>query len=347
MASAASRLPLLAVKNLRVVFDTDEGTVKAIDGLDFSLPQGRTLGVVGESGCGKSVAARTILRIEDPNCRIAEGSITFRQRGAALELLSLPQNSRELRSMRGAGIALIFQEPMTSFSPVHTIGNQISEPLLLHSRISKAAAWERAVQQLSDVGIAHPEAVMDLYPWQISGGQRQRAMIAMALICGPSVLIADEPTTALDVTTQAQVLELLRTEQEVRSMGMILIAHDLGVVAEAADEVIIMYLGKVVEQGPVDAILNDPLHPYTQCLIRSMPSVRTKARSRIPVLAGSVPHPLKRPSGCPFHPRCPVAIAGECDRNAPLPSVLQDQRIVSCHRYPPDSGHEPLSATGA
>jgi peptide/nickel transport system ATP-binding protein len=220
---------------------------------------------------------------------------------------------------------------MTSFSPVHTIGSQIVETIRLHSGVSRAEARQRAIRQLAQVSTPHPEAILDQYAWQLSGGLRQRAMIAMALVCGPSVLIADEPTTALDVTTQAQVLALLRQLRQERGMALMLITHDLGVIAETADVVVVMYLGVVVEQGPVDVIFHDPHHPYTKALLHSMPSVTARPRTRLATLRGSIPHPLNRPAGCPFHPRCPSAIAGVCDRSAPERRTVGPRHTVSCH----------------
>jgi peptide/nickel transport system ATP-binding protein len=245
--------------------------------------------------------------------------------------MQLKPNGRQMRAIRGREIALVFQEPMTSFSPVHTIGSQIIEMIRLHKAVSRAEARARAIDGLRQVRTPHPEHILDQYAWQLSGGLRQRAMIAMALACDPAVLIADEPTTALDVTTQAQVLELLRGLLEERHMALMLITHDLGVIAQTADYVLVMYLGTIVEQGPVEEVFREPRHPYTRALLNSMPNVLGKPRTRIATLRGSVPHPLNRPSGCTFHPRCPSAIPGMCQAVAPLPRVVGPGHGMSCH----------------
>jgi peptide/nickel transport system ATP-binding protein len=325
--------PLLSVEDLQVHFDDVEGTVRAVDGASFQVAPGRTLGIVGESGCGKSVTARAILRIEDRRSRIVGGRILLRTPAGVRDLVQLQPNCRAMRQIRGQQIGLVFQEPMTSFSPVHTIGSQITEALQAHSSIDRAEAERRAVEQLKAVGAPHPQLIMSQYAWQLSGGLRQRAMIAMALMCDPALLIADEPTTALDVTTQAQVLELLRTLQRQRQMGLILITHDLGVIAETADDVVIMYLGRVVERGPVAAIFRDPQHPYTQALLRSMPNVTAQPRTRLSTVRGAVPHPLRRPQGCPFHTRCPSAMPGVCDRIEPPAIAVSSDHVVSCHLH--------------
>jgi peptide/nickel transport system ATP-binding protein len=260
--------------------------------------------------------------------------VLLRRKDGVHDLMQWEPNSRHMRQIRGREIALVFQEPMVSFSPVHTVGNQIIETIRLHATLSKADAREKAIEQLKLVSTPHPEHILDQFAWQLSGGLRQRAMIAMALACGPAVLIADEPSTALDVTTQAQVLELLRELQRERAMGLMLITHDLGVVAETADEVIVMYLGVVVEEGSVDAIFHEPQHPYTRALLSSMPDVAAKPRTRLTTLQGSVPHPLNRPAGCPFHPRCAQAIPGLCDRVTPARTAVGTRHSVACHLYP-------------
>jgi peptide/nickel transport system ATP-binding protein len=328
--------PLLSVRNLKTYFMQDEGTVRAVDGVSFDMKPGVTLGVVGESGCGKSITARSILRIVDRPGRIVEGEIHFRRRprngtpGATVDLAKLEPHSVEMRAIRGAEIALIFQEPMSSFSPVHTVGNQIVEAILLHQPVSRRQAHAQAIEMLRRVGVSSPEQRMDQLAHQLSGGLRQRAMIAMALSCRPTLLIADEPTTALDVTTQTQILELMRQLQQEDGMAIMLITHDLGVVAAMASEVAVMYLGRVVEQAPVDAIFHDPLHPYTRGLLRSIPRIRAKKRERLTPIAGAVPHPYDRPAGCPFHPRCAEFMAGRCDRQAPVLKPVGDGRAVSC-----------------
>jgi peptide/nickel transport system ATP-binding protein len=332
--------PLLSVRNLKTYFAQDEGTVLAVDGVSFDVAPGATLGIVGESGCGKSVTARSILRIVDRPGRIVEGEIHFRRPaanggpGATVDLATLDPNGAEMRSIRGAEIALIFQEPMSSFSPVHTIGNQIVEAIMLHQAVSKREARAQAIERLRHVGVSSPEQRVDQLAHQLSGGLRQRAMIAMALACQPTLLIADEPTTALDVTTQTQILELMRQLQQENGMAIMLITHDLGVIAEMATEVAVMYLGRVVEQAPVDAIFYDPRHPYTRALLRSIPRIRRRARERLTPIAGAVPHPYNRPTGCPFHPRCAEFMAGRCDREAPVLKPVGDRHAVSCFLYP-------------
>jgi peptide/nickel transport system ATP-binding protein len=334
-----AREPLLSVRNLKTYFAQDEGLVKAVDGVSFDLYPGVTLGVVGESGCGKSVTARSILRIVDRPGRIVDGEIRFRRTGAdggggeVVDLAKLPPNGAEMRSIRGAEIALIFQEPMSSFSPVHTVGNQIVEAIRLHQPVGRREARALTIEMLRRVGVSTPEQRVDQLAHQLSGGLRQRAMIAMALSCQPTLLIADEPTTALDVTTQTQILELMRQLQQEDGMAIMLITHDLGVVAAMATDVVVMYLGRVVEQGPVDAIFHAPRHPYTRALLRSIPRIRSRTRERLTPIAGSVPHPYDRPTGCPFHPRCPDFMAGTCDRRDPTLRPLDDRHAVSCFLY--------------
>jgi oligopeptide/dipeptide ABC transporter ATP-binding protein len=322
--------PVIAVRDLQVRFDDDEGSLCAVAGVSFDVLPGQTIGIVGESGCGKSVTARSILRMVEPHSHVS-GQIFFNGKEGRRDLMQLKPDSRQMRSIRGREIALVFQEPMTSFSPVHTIGSQIVETIRLHKAVSRAEARARAIERLKQVRTPHPEHILDQYAWQLSGGLRQRAMIAMALSCDPAVLIADEPTTALDVTTQAQVLELLRGLLEERHMALVLITHDLGVVAQTADFVMVMYLGTIVEQGPVEEVFNAPRHPYTRALLSSMPSVLAKPRTRIATLRGSVPHLLNRPTGCAFHPRCPSAIPGLCQAVAPTVQVVGAGHSTSCH----------------
>ena len=340
MTADSATLPLLSVRGLHTQFPQEEGTVKAVDGVSFDLYPGRTLGIVGESGCGKSMTARSILRIIDRPGRIVDGEIWFQRRQAPgasadgmIDLTQLDANSDEMRAIRGAEIALVFQEPMSSFSPVHTIGNQIVEAILLHQRASRREARERAVEMFRHVGIPLPEQRLDAYSHQLSGGLRQRAMIAMALVCNPSLLIADEPTTALDVTTQAQILDLLRHLQEEYGMAIMLITHDLGVIAEIADDVVVMYLGRVVEHAPVDELFHAPKHPYTQALLRSIPHLRSRSREPLASVAGVVPHPYNRPAGCPFHPRCESFVPDVCNRQAPRLLPIGEQHHVSCVLY--------------
>jgi len=330
---------LLSVRNLKTHFSQDEGLVKAVDGVSFDMAPGATLGIVGESGCGKSVTARSILRIVDRPGRIVDGEIWFRRPpvnggpARTVNLAQLEPNGHEMRAIRGAEIALIFQEPMSSFSPVHSVGSQIVEAILLHQPVSRREARDKAIEMLRRVGVASPEQRVDQLSNQLSGGLRQRAMIAMALSCHPTLLIADEPTTALDVTTQTQILELMRQLQREDGMAIMLITHDLGVVAEMATDVAVMYLGRVVEQAPVDAIFHAPRHPYTRALLRSIPRMRVRSRERLTPIAGAVPHPYDRPTGCPFHPRCESFMAGTCDRRTPSLRPVGDHHAVSCFLY--------------
>ncbi|MCE7986593.1 MAG: ABC transporter ATP-binding protein [Caldilinea sp. CFX5] len=333
-----NNLPILSIKELKTYFHQDEGVVRAVDGVSFDVYPGKTLGIVGESGCGKSVTARSILRIVDQGGRIEGGEIWLRRPTSnghvdEIDLTKLKEEGEEMRSIRGGEIALIFQEPMTSFSAFHTVGNQIIEAIRLHNPVSRKEARERAIELLRLVGIPRPERRIDEYSFQLSGGLRQRVMIAMALSSDPKVLIADEPTTALDVTTQAQILELLTRLQEEKGLSIILITHDMGMIAEMADDVVVMYLGRLVEQGPVDEIFHAPKHPYTRLLLKSIPSILAKPRTKLATLVGSIPHPYNRPVGCPFHPRCPDFMAGKCDRHEPQPKSVNERQVVSCFLY--------------
>ncbi len=330
--------PILTVDNLKTWFFTDEGLVRAVDGASFDLRAGKTVGIVGESGCGKSVTALSILRIVQSPGRVVEGEIRLRRvddegKTGVVDLVKLDDEGAEIRAIRGAEIALVFQEPMTSFSPHYTIGNQIIETIQLHQDVGKAEARDRTIELLRMVGIPRPERRIDEYPFELSGGLRQRVMIAMALSCNPRILIADEPTTALDVTTQAQILDLLREIQERTRMSVIIITHDMGVIAEMADDVIVMYLGRVVESGPVDEIFHAPKHPYTQALLRSIPSIYAEPRSKLPTIAGSIPHPHNRPPGCPFHPRCIDAMPGKCEKHVPQLLPIGESQMASCFLY--------------
>jgi peptide/nickel transport system ATP-binding protein len=333
--------PLLSVRNLKTSFFQDEGTTRAVDGASFDVGPGKTLGVVGESGCGKSVTAQSILRIVEAPGKIVEGEILLtRPDGSVTDLVKLKPGGREMRSIRGGDIGLVFQEPMTSFSPVHTIGQQIIEAVLLHNPVSRREARSRGIEVLRSVGIPKPERRIDEYSFELSGGLRQRAMIATALSCNPRLLIADEPTTALDVTTQAQILDLLREIQQQRQMAILLITHNLGVVAEMADHVVVMYLGRVVEAGDVDTIFHDPKHPYTKALLQSIPSIDSQPRMKLPTISGTIPHPFNRPRGCPFHPRCTSFMPGRCDAAEPRLLPVGDGHKASCFLY------EPVSAGG-
>ncbi len=332
--------PLLSVENLKTCFELDEGTVKAVDGVSFVVHPSKVLGIVGESGCGKSVTIKSILRIVEKPGRITSGKILFhsakskeRSESAYIDLAQLEPRGRQIRSIRGNEIALIPQEPMAAFSPVHTIGNQITEAVLLHRSIDSSEAQRIAVERLHEVGVPNPERCMDMYSWELSGGLRQRAMIGMALICEPSLLIADEPTTAIDVTTQAQVLNLLRKLQKEHNTAIIFITHDLGVIAQLADDVVVMYLGRVMEVGPIDDIFHNPQHPYTKALLKSIPTINTVNRSRLPIIEGSIPHPFHRPKGCPFHERCLDAMPGSCDQQLPALHPVTDHQSVSCFKF--------------
>jgi oligopeptide/dipeptide ABC transporter ATP-binding protein len=327
--------PLLRVRDLRVSFRMDEGTVRAVDGVSFDVFPSQVVGIVGESGCGKSVTMRAVLQLIDPPGRITGGEILYRQGATLIDLARLPARGRLMRALRGAEIALIPQEPMAAFSPVHTVGTQIIEAIMLHERpdgrpIGRDQARARTVELFRDVGISMPEQRIDSYSWQLSGGLRQRAMIAMALSCKPRLLIADEPTTAIDVTTQAQILGLLRELQHKYQTAIIFITHDLGVIAQMANYVVVMYLGRVMEEGPVDDIFHAPMHPYTKALLRSIPSLQTETRAALPVIAGTLPHPFNRPSGCPFHPRCEQIMRERCASSVPGLHSLGPRRAVSC-----------------
>ncbi len=328
--------PLLSVRRLKTVFPLDEGTVIAVKDVSFDLHAGRTLALVGESGCGKSVTARSILRLLDRPGRIEAGQVLLRRPSTeqagpeTIDLAKLDDDGPRIREVRGGEIGLIFQEPMASLSPVHTIGNQLTEAIRLHRDVSKCEARSMAIGLLREVGIPQPQQRIDFYGFELSGGLRQRAMIAIALACRPRLLIADEPTTALDVTTQAQILQLLRQLQAQHEMAILLITHDLGVVAQTADDVAVMYLGEIVECADVDTIFHDPRHPYTRALLKSMPAMHATNRGRLETIAGSVPHPFQRPSGCPFHPRCPQVITGQCDCQAPRLRAIGESHQVSC-----------------
>ncbi|QIA27619.1 ABC transporter ATP-binding protein [Thermaerobacter sp. PB12/4term] len=315
---------LVEIRGLRTTFQTEEGLVPAVNGVDLAIRRGETLAVVGESGCGKSVTALSILRlIPSPPGRIEAGEIVFEGR----DLLRL--SDEEMRRIRGNEIAMIFQEPMTSLNPVFTVGDQIAEVFMFHRGMSRRDALEQAVEMLRHVGIPAPERRVREYPHQMSGGMRQRVMIAMALACHPKLLIADEPTTALDVTIQAQILDLMRRLKEELGMAILLITHDLGVVAEMAERVVVMYAGRVVEEGDVYSVFRNPVHPYTEGLLRSIPRL-DEDRERLPAIEGTVPSPGHLPGGCPFHPRCPYA-TDTCREVEPRLEPLGEGRYAACH----------------
>ena len=325
---------VLNIQNLRVFFYTEEGEVKAVDGVSFSMRRGRIMALVGESGCGKSVTSYSILRLIQKPGRIVDGRITFSPlQGKAVEITGLSDNSEELYHLRGGRISMIFQEPMTALSPVHTVGNQICEAILLHQDVSKNEARKRAIEMLQKVGIPGADKRIDQYPFEMSGGMRQRVVIAMALVCNPEILIADEPTTALDVTIQAQIMGLMKGLQRDLGTSTLLITHDLGVVAQLADDVAVMYLGRIIERGPVREIMKRPRHPYTHGLLQSLPSLAMN-KERLPSIEGSVPSLTEIPSGCPFHPRCPHAESGLCNLGAP-PDIeeVDSGHDVACFRW--------------
>jgi oligopeptide/dipeptide ABC transporter ATP-binding protein len=346
-----SHSPLLSVRNLKTYFGLDEGLVKAVDGVSFDVYPGQVVGIVGESGCGKSVTIKSVLQIVENPGEIVAGEILFARTGPdqpqngnsqqtnglgggeMIDLVKLDARGKLMRSIRGGEIALIPQEPMAAFSPVHTIGNQIVEAILLHQSVSKNEAHEIAVERLHEVGVPSPDQRMNAYSWELSGGLRQRAMIAMALSCNPKLLIADEPTTAIDVTTQAQVLDLLRDLQQQHDMSIIFITHDLGVIAQIADYVVVMYLGRVMETGSVDDIFHNPQHPYTKALLKSIPTVQSQSRAKLPTIEGSIPHPFNRPSGCPFYPRCGEYMPNVCDRRTPSLQPVNEKQFASCFLY--------------
>ncbi|HWP56779.1 MAG TPA: ABC transporter ATP-binding protein [Candidatus Acidoferrales bacterium] len=315
---------LLEIKDLRTSFMTSEGEVRAVDGVSFTIGEGKTLGLVGESGCGKSVTSLSIMRlVPSPPGKIVGGEILYRGR----DLLRL--SAAEMRKIRGNEISMIFQEPMTSLNPVFTIGSQIGEAIKLHQGLGKREKREKTIEMLRLVKIADPESRIDDYPHQLSGGMRQRVMIAMALSCNPSLLIADEPTTALDVTIQAQILELMKELQQKLGMALLLITHDLGVVAEQADEVAIMYAGRIVERAKTSAIFSRPLHPYTIGLLHSLPGMGNK-KKRLAAIPGVVPSPLDLPTGCRFRDRCFKA-AGICAEADPALVEKEENHWVACY----------------
>lgn len=322
---------LIELRDLKTYFYTEDGIVRAVDGVSFSIDRQMTLGVVGESGCGKSQTALSVMGLVPmPPGKIVNGQVIYHRNGTPIDLTKLDPKGKEYRSIRGNEIAMIFQEPMTSLNPVYTIGNQIMEAITLHQKKNKREAHNLAIEMLRQVGIPAPEQRVDEYPHQLSGGMRQRAMIAMALSCNPHLLIADEPTTALDVTIQAQILELIKKLQDDYHMSLMMITHNLGVIAETADDVVVMYCGKVVEYAPVDAIFHNPKHPYTQGLIESIPAL-TKKKERLKPIKGVVPDPYNLPKGCPFQTRCPYVMEA-CKEMPPLEETEPSHK-VACWLY--------------
>ncbi len=313
--------PLLEISGLKTVFPTDDGTVNAVNDVSFTIARGQTVGVVGESGCGKSITGLSLLQLIPSPGRIEAGEIKFYRdvSNSPIDIAQVSPRSELMRQIRGNEIAIIFQEPMTSLNPVYTVGNQIAEAIILHEGVNKTTARKRAIEMLARVGIPAPAQRVDEYPHQLSGGMRQRVMIAMALCCSPALLIADEPTTALDVTIQAQVLALMQELQAELGMAIMLITHDLGVIAELADEVVVMYSGRVVEKGNVDDIFYHPLHPYTRGLLKSIPVLGGTAQENLPSIPGTVPHPLALPKGCSFAPRCAERMP-ECEQ---MPALIE------------------------
>lgn len=333
LAAGASHTNVLDVRDLRVDFDTVEGCVRAVDGVSFRVPRGKVLAVVGESGCGKSVSAYSILRLVRPPGRIVGGQIVLHpQREPPIEITALREDDKALYRVRGGLASMIFQEPMTALSPVHTVGNQIVEAIRLHQPSTPAEARQRAIEALGMVGIPGPETRVDRYPFEMSGGMRQRVVIAMALACRPELLIADEPTTALDVTIQAQIMDLMKRLKDELGSAILLITHNMGVVAQMADQVAVMYLGRVVEEGSVRQVLKTPQHPYTRGLLASLPGL-SRGQARLPSIPGTVPSMLNRPAGCPFHPRCAWYEPGRCDQGgAPTLETCGNGAQAACRR---------------
>lgn len=331
--------PLLQVEALRTYLDLAEGTLRAVDGVSFTLEAGQTLALVGESGSGKTMVALSILRLLPERARLVGGQILFSPDGGpAVDLARLPPDGRAMRAIRGARIGMIFQEPMTSLSPVHTIGEQIGEVARLHLGLGRRAARQRTVEMLRAVGFPDPARGVDAYPFELSGGLRQRAMIAMALICRPALLIADEPTSALDVTVQAQILTLLRELQQESGLAILLITHDPGVVAHMADTVTVLYRGRVMEAGPVECLFTAPRHPYLQALLRSIPQFGLGPEERLQAIPGTAPGPLAELRGCPFFGRCPEGEPDPCGERTPELVAVEPDHPVACHHRLPGGG---------
>jgi oligopeptide/dipeptide ABC transporter ATP-binding protein len=323
----------LEVEDLKTYFFLDEGILKAVDGVSLTVGDQETIGVIGESGSGKTIMARSLLRLVAQPGEIVKGNVSLRRKdGSIIDVLALAPDADEIRSLRGNDIAMVFQEPMTAFSPVHTIGNQIGEMVALHTDLKKREIREYVIDLLRRVGISNPGQRFDEYPHQLSGGMRQRAMIAMALSCHPKIVLADEPTTALDVTIQAQILDLMKQLQHEEDMSVLYITHDLAVVAENTDRVYVMYLGRVVESTRTERLFANPLHPYTQKLLRSIPHPG-RHMDRLEVIEGSVPTPIDPPAQCPFFSRCPAAMPGICDQAVPALTEQEPGHFVRCYLH--------------
>ena len=331
-SAAGATDSLLSVRNLQTHFFSREGVVKAVDGVSFDIKPGEILGIAGESGCGKSVTSQSILRILPKNGKIVGGELLFNYGDRIVDLAAEDADGSVLRDIRGKEIAMIFQEPMTAFSSVHTIGDQIIETIRIHQQVSKEEAYDQAIEMLRRVGMPNPARNIDQYTFNLSGGMRQRAMVALSLSCRPKLLIADEPTTAVDVTIQAQMLELLRDIQADLGMAIIMITHDLGVIAELTERVMIMYLGKEVEHGTVEDVFHRPQHPYTRGLLASIPKM-VPGRVKIEPIEGTVPSPYAMPTGCKFHTRCSDYIAGVCEKQDPPLIEIRSGHEVSCYLY--------------
>ena len=323
--------PIITVKNLKTYFYTNQRCNKAINGVSFQIKKGKTLCVVGESGCGKSVTASSIMQLLPKLSRIEEGEIIYHSEKGDIRIDQLERNGKEMRNLRGKDIAMIFQDPMTALNPVYTIGYQIMENILVHEKVNKKEAFDRTLKLLTSMGIPFPEQRINEYPHQFSGGMRQRAMIAMAMSCNPKVLIADEPTTALDVTIQAQIFELMNNLKKDHDTAILLITHDMGVVAELADEVAVMYMGNIIESGDVSEVLKTPAHPYTEALLKSIPVLGKGRTQELHPIKGSTPDPFDRPIGCQFAPRCDYA----CEKCNEMPgeSMINGTHMVRCWNH--------------
>ena len=327
---------VLKVEDLHTYFHTTLGTVRALNGVSYTVPRGKVLGIVGESGCGKSVTSLSIMQLVPPPGKIEQGQIYFhtaRGGGEWVEITKLGRHSDEMHNIRGDEISMIFQEPMTSLNPVFTVGQQIGEAIELHQKVDRQEARRRAIDVLTQVAMPNPERIVDNYPHELSGGMRQRAMVALALSCTPTMLIADEPTTALDVTTEAQILDLMRELQADIGMSIMFITHNLGVVAQICDEVAVMYLGQIVEHAPVDDLFFNPKHPYTTALLKSIPHIGSRSRDRLASIRGMVPDPYSVVPGCPFHPRCDSYMPGTCDQAMPSITHITTEHYVRCFLY--------------